>query len=514
MEGVVIYTRVSTDEQAKHGFSLAHQRTVLKKYCEIMNLNILEHFEDDGYPAKDFNRPGFIKLMQYCKENKSTLSKVLFTNWSRFSRNQIAGLMMVEEILSLGIDPNAVEQPIDHSIPEQKYLLSIYLTGPEVDNDIRARNTINGMERSKREGNYVAKPPKGYNPRKRSLDDVIEPNEDAHFILKAFEDVANNDSPIDHVRQSLNKKGFNCSKNHFINNILKNPVYIGKIAIRDKDGVLELIEGKHKAIVSEELFERVQNILNNKQRRVQKTKSIDPDLVLRGFLLCNNCGKKLTGSKSGGNGGKYAYHHCATPCTTRFRADKANEDFISYLNSLNISEEVASLYSHVLTDIYNSEIENQADKVKKIEEEIYKCKSFIEEAQSKLLQNTLRDDEYKSLRDKYEGKNKKLESELARIKEGDSSFLNYLDFGLLLFQDIGKYYQESSIEAKQALIGSMFPNNLEYFKNNYRTSSMNKALELIVNNNALTDKIERGLEVEKNSKSSKAPPPGLEPGTY
>lgn len=55
----VIYTRVSTDEQAEYGFSLSHQEDLLRKECTRQGITIYEHFQDDGYSAKDFNRPGF-----------------------------------------------------------------------------------------------------------------------------------------------------------------------------------------------------------------------------------------------------------------------------------------------------------------------------------------------------------------------------------------------------------------------------------------------------------------------
>ena len=56
MKNVIIYTRVSTDDQAKVGYSLAHQKCVLERYCKLRKLHILKHYQDD-YSAKDFERP-------------------------------------------------------------------------------------------------------------------------------------------------------------------------------------------------------------------------------------------------------------------------------------------------------------------------------------------------------------------------------------------------------------------------------------------------------------------------
>jgi len=69
MKNVIIYTRVSTDEQADKGFSLLHQKDVLEKYCALKGYNIVKHYRDD-YSAKNFDRPGFKQLMEFIKANK------------------------------------------------------------------------------------------------------------------------------------------------------------------------------------------------------------------------------------------------------------------------------------------------------------------------------------------------------------------------------------------------------------------------------------------------------------
>lgn len=68
----IIYTRVSTDEQAEHGFSLSHQEDLLRKECARQGITIYEHFQDDGYSAKDFNRPAFKRLLDYLSYHKKT----------------------------------------------------------------------------------------------------------------------------------------------------------------------------------------------------------------------------------------------------------------------------------------------------------------------------------------------------------------------------------------------------------------------------------------------------------
>lgn len=51
----LIYTRVSTEDQAIHGYSLGYQEELLKLQCQKDDVELVKHFQDDGYSAKDFS---------------------------------------------------------------------------------------------------------------------------------------------------------------------------------------------------------------------------------------------------------------------------------------------------------------------------------------------------------------------------------------------------------------------------------------------------------------------------
>jgi len=52
------------------------------------------------------------------------------------------------------VEPQAIEQPLDLAVPENKMILAFYLAAPEVENDRRALNVIHGMRRARKEGRY------------------------------------------------------------------------------------------------------------------------------------------------------------------------------------------------------------------------------------------------------------------------------------------------------------------------------------------------------------------------
>ena len=73
---------------------------------------------------------------------------MLVTTWDRFSRNVTDSFLMIRQLKEMGIEVQAIEQPIDFSIPESKAMLVINLVFPEIDNDRRSIKIRGGIEGS------------------------------------------------------------------------------------------------------------------------------------------------------------------------------------------------------------------------------------------------------------------------------------------------------------------------------------------------------------------------------
>lgn len=186
MTDVIIYSRVSTDEQADKGYSLRSQEEKMSVYCKAHNYNIVKHFQED-YSAKTFDRPQFIQLLLFLKANKN-IRKLVLIKWDRFSRNVSDALNMLKTLQQLNVEVIAIEQPIDTKIPEQKMMLSIYLTAPEIENDRRSLNTMSGMRRAQKEGRWVSTAPCGYSLKRDERNKpILVKNEKAEFVTMAYE---------------------------------------------------------------------------------------------------------------------------------------------------------------------------------------------------------------------------------------------------------------------------------------------------------------------------------------
>ena len=517
MKKADLYVRVSTDEQADKGYSIRSQEEVLRKYCGIQNIAVRKVIYED-YSAKTFNRPAWTEMLNKLRKEKGkSIDLLLFTKWDRFSRNAGDAYQMINILRKTGIDPQAIEQPLDLSIPENKMMLAFYLAAPEVENDRRALNTFYGMRRARKEGRYLTTGPYGYvnrttNGGKKTIV-PIEPK--AELVRWAFEQVAKQRFHIDEIRREVKSKGLNCSKSNFYT-LLKNPVYCGKIVVPAyRDEERQLVQGQHEAIISEPLFYKVQDILNGK-RRIQLVKtSTDDNLPLRGFLICPKCGKQLTGSASKGRNSYYYYYHCIAACGTRFKAELANESFKEELNKFVPKESVAELYKLVIKDIFNQQTSPRTDGRKELLNEIQVENDKLAKARKLLLEDAIDSGDYKLIKTECENKLLSLEAKLTGFSKPEALNLNScIDRALTTLSKLHTLYNGSDTAAKRNIIGSIYPEKLCFDGFHYRTAKMNEAAHLMfLINNQLGAKKNR-TKLDFLSLSDSVAGAGLEPTTF
>lgn len=480
MRKAILYIRVSTDEQADKGYSLKHQDEQLRKYCEMQNIHVVELFKED-YSAKTFNRPEFTKLLNGLKKHRAKADLILFTKWDRFSRNTGDAYGMINTLNKYGAEPQAIEQPLDLTIPENKIMLAFYLAAPEVENDRRALNVFVGMRRAKKEGRWMATAPRGYkNITNEELKKVIVPSGDAPTIKWAFEELSKGIYHIDEIRRNCNQKGLKCSKNNFWH-LIKNPVYCGKLhipAYKDEDA--SIVDGSHEPLITEELFEKVQDVLTGRRRKLAYKICAKEELPLRGFITCPQCGKKLTGSAStGGSGIKHFYYHCTKGCPERTKAFEINDTFSDYLKTIIFKAGIQELYQSIVKSVFTSNSEHKALTQNQIQAEIHKNRERINNAQQMMLDGALSPEEYKEIKKRYEPIIDGLVQEHLGSTQADSEFRKYLKKGLQIVKTLDSVYDTAPLPKKQQLIRSICKENLQFGKKSVRTVTLNRMLELI-----------------------------------
>lgn len=510
-KNVVLYTRVSTDEQAEKNLSIPSQIEKLKSFCKSKGWNVLKIYEEDYSAWKTFDRPEYNKLKTYIQENKKKVDYVLFIQWSRFSRNLSQAFAELENLRKLGIEANATEQWVDMSVPEAAFLLAIYLAAPQVENERLSLRVKAAIVQGRKQGKWMGRAPYGYYNDKTTK--LILPDPKASEIVAfAFNMYSKGVYTIEEVRRLSNEKGLTLQKQQFIN-MLSNPLYIGKIYLKPMAGEPEqYIKGLHSAIVDEEIFFKVQDILNGKRKPYQgKTKG--EELPLKGHLICPTCGKVMTGSASKSrNGSLYHYYHCQRKygCRNSFRAKVANDSFESFLSSFQVSKEVLSLYSFILEDVFQTSDRDREQDKRSVLSEIENLEEKISNLDDKMLKNELSTERYNRLVETLEEQKKQAQTRYNQLSQPTSEYGKYIQFSTAFLADLAGCYKKVSLGNKQRIIGSIFPEKFQFDGKKYRTARINEVFALICS-------LDKGLKKKQPDLfaglSSCAPPVGLEPTT-
>lgn len=511
-----IYIRVSTDEQADKGYSQRSQEEVLRRYCEINNISIRKTIFED-HSAKTFIRPQWQGLLLNLRKQRGKVDLVLFTKWDRFSRNAPDAYQMINTLKILGVEPQAIEQPLDMEVPENKMMLAIYLTAPEIENDRRALNTFYGLRRARKEGRWVSHAPMGYINQhdvtgKKSI--VIDPSQ-AKIIQWAFKEVAKGINPIQQVYEKASAMGLRCKRNNFYV-ALRNPVYCGKILIvKYKDEAEHTVNGLHEGIISESLFYDVQDVLSGK-KKIEKTKVLSPDMLpLRGFIRCSKCSRILCGSASKGRNGYYYYYHCSSACGCRYKAEEVNKVFDEVIDEFTINENYAELFTEVIADTYKSQNTTQLVSRSELLKQINDLNSRIGKARELLLNGDIDGADYKTIKSENEYKVNVLEAKLAEaaLNVKAENIEPMLRKAVSKLTRLNSIYSKSTTSDKRELIGSMYPQKFTFEELQHRTAFTSELYSCIYLINSKIDRKKEGQATDFSCLPTVAPEAGLEPAT-
>jgi site-specific DNA recombinase len=509
----IIYSRVSTDDQADYGYGRDHQRDVLNTYCEINNYGIaIEYLED--HSAKNFNRPEWKKLEIFVKANRKTIRRVLFTKWDRFSRNMEEAMGVIRKFRDWGITVNAVEQPLDLTVPNQKVMLSMYLIMPEVENDNISARTKDGLYNATKEGAFVGTPPYGYSRVRYGKYASMEPNNDSPLLTEIFKRVSWGVESLEGLRKYYVTQGYKKVKQTFYN-MLRNRAYLGEVKVPEyKKDDAYWINGLHEAIIDHATFNKVQEVLEGKNRNAKLPSKKNDALPLRGFLECENCGGTLTGSVSKGNGGKYGYYHCRGNCKTRVSAIATDKIFkAEVLNKIKVNDNVLNLYSEIISDVQKSRRGNKAKLIEELNENIRKTVTLFENTEDKFMAKEISPETYTRISNRYNGTLMALRAELEETKEAKALSVKTIETAMKMLKSLPQLFENGDFDQKVKILGLLFPEKMIISKNECRTKKQNVVIELLT-------RIDKGLRelgtkktVISDGLSTFAPPLGLEPRT-
>ena len=139
---VAIYTRVSTEDQAREGFSLDHQSDKLRSYCIARNWKIVNEYVDDGFSGKNMKRPGYQTMM----EDFSEWDVLLVLKMDRIHRNSKNFMVMMESLEKNKKEFVSLTESFDTSTAMGRFVMNIIQLIAQLESEQIGERVYTGME--------------------------------------------------------------------------------------------------------------------------------------------------------------------------------------------------------------------------------------------------------------------------------------------------------------------------------------------------------------------------------
>lgn len=311
MSNVALLVRVSTQEQAREGYSIGEQTERLKKYAEAMGWDIYNVYTDAGFSGASLDRPALRHMIRDIE--KGLIDKVVVYKLDRLSRSQKDTLFLIEDVfLAHGCDFVSMSENFDTSTSFGRAMIGILAVFAQLEREQIRDRMLMGKEARAKEGLFPSgKSPIGYD----YVDGRLVVNEYEKIqIERVFSEYAQGKS-FYAIAKGLNESGmmhkYGEWKPDTIRAILSRRTYTGLIKHNET-----YFKGQHEPIITEEKFDQVQKQLIRRReessrhhRRAGKASSF-----LGGFLVCSHCGAKYAKytqlSKKNGRAYYYQYYKC------------------------------------------------------------------------------------------------------------------------------------------------------------------------------------------------------------
>lgn len=468
----VAYLRIS-DKKQIDGESPETQRRVIQEYADRNNIKIIEWFYDEAKSGKNTDREELQKLLQFAIKRSNKIDLVLVFKLNRASRDLQSYIMTVKAVLAgKGVSIRSATEPIDDT-PIGRFLEGVIVLNGQLDNEIKGSTTVENMRSLAMQGYWQHAPVLGYD-RHTIANDIgkprptMKPNAMAPLVKQTLERFGQGDiSAIDLMGyaakiglrtkhgKKLGKKG--------IYSLIRRPEYAGYV--HDSFTDYKLVSGKHEAIISPELYEHNNKVMDKKSKFKPTYSKHNESYYLKDTLLCPGCNKPYYGSAPKTGGGKShspRYHcyrsECAGVKKRSLGTKDTHEAYLALLKQIQPSDGLLKAYKEILirqavrqNDRINAQVKAKRDELDEI---AYKRLSAIEES---VMANEKRKQELSEAVDSLDQKKLIGTEELDKLLEKQTVQEAKVDYAVRHMHNIAKQWLDADYDLRLRFQSMIFP---------------------------------------------------------
>ncbi len=491
----ITYNRCSTEKQD----SVEWQSKVTAGVVKQNNWHLIKAFGAKE-SAKSDDRKEFQEMLRFSK--KENISHIVFYSYDRFSRAGNLGL--IDELRAKGIKVHSATQAVDDETASGRMMQKFYLVIAEMDNEQRREKVIEGQKNKLRKGEWIGLPPIGYEKRfvtgKKEHDHDKKQcfiNDTGKLLMQAFlwkhkEKISNVE-----VIARLKKMGLSLDLSQ-LTRIFRNPFYCGYITSTLLDEG-ELIRGKHEALISEEIFLRVNGIVNEITRGWNIIREND-EMPLKASIRCSKCDRPLTAYPQKG---KYIYYKCPNNgCCVNVSNKKLHSLFEAELSKFSINTNLIPAIKTQLECTYWTIHDRDSSREKPMKDELTRLKNELETMEFNLAVGKITPEIFAKHSTLHQDKIKSIDKELKILVNDSSNLSTFLDSAIQNAGNLVKMWQNLDYTGKVRLQKLVYPDGFLYQPetNTVRTLTVNPIFSAIA---SISQIFQSKSEDEKLAESEK-----------
>lgn len=417
-----IYIRVSTEDQAKDGFSIHAQRDKLTKYAEANDWNIHDYYIDDGISGKNLEgRPEVKRMLDDIKNRK--INNILIYKLDRLTRSTKDLIYLIELFENYNCTFNSQTEKIDTSNAVGRMFVKIIGIFAEFERENLAERVSFGYEQKTREGHYTnCNGVYGYDyivGEKKLIVNELE----KEIVNRVFDEYIDGKSYLS-IAKTFNMENISTKRggkwaSSTIKSILHNPLYLGKVRygvtkkLKDRSFI---VDGNNiEPIVEEAKWNRANDIAKIRKHHSVRRYPSENSYYFH-IIKCGMCGGNISARQQTKDRKIYITYKCNNSkrgfCECKgFSQNKINDSFSKYLETLKKIKPDKSILKR------NDVINDNNKKINSIKMQITKLNNRKKKIRTQFIDELLNIDDYKKMNDEIDKYINNFNNTLVNIKK-------------------------------------------------------------------------------------------------
>ncbi|MEK7150778.1 MAG: recombinase family protein, partial [Patescibacteria group bacterium] len=458
----VMYARVSSREQ-EQGYSLAAQVKLIKDYAQRSGIEVVKEFVCSE-SAKGDGRKVFSEMIE-CLKSNLTIEAVLCEKVDRLLRGNLKDRVEIDDLInkfgkkvifvkdgtSLSVDSKSTEK-LTYGI--QAELARFYLNN--LSDEVKK-----GLTEKASRGEYPGSPPFGY---VRKEGKVLVHSQTSIATKKAFEWFATGSFSIRQLRNRLVEEGLAKKLNSGIlgssdiGHMLRNPFYYGEFRWTGK---LYPSKGDYESLISRDLWDKVQEVLNNQNKPRTRKHNFNFTMLLK----CGECGYSVTAEKKTkfypktNRKAEYTYYHCTRPKSSGIKCHQKPitegemvDQLTEVVDRVSITDEVVEILKDILRRSTVEEHQYHLDAVTALNGQYKGLQEKKKRLLDGYLEGAVKAGTYQVKDDDLEGEIRDVEAKLQKHKEGNRAYYEQIENFVELCYTAPQLFRRSSTRLKRELL--------------------------------------------------------------